>query len=157
MTAAANFDEKLVNLFGRTPFSLIMGGGAGALTDLIFRIGSYGYDIQDIYDQLDSVVRFLSPSFGNIAFYGALGGVAVGLVVGLITKKIDRPWRRALVGIIAGIITRIGAEIIIRIVKEGDLIYACDFVWLCRNQLLFAGTLVGMFIALIPLAKKPVN
>src|SRR6185503_20461089 len=89
-----NLDQRLINFAGRVPVSIIIGPVVGAFTDFFIRMSSYGFGSDD----LDALVTYLRPYTGKIMFYGALGGLAVGLLSGLVTSRLEKKLTRAIVG-----------------------------------------------------------
>src|SRR5579859_3946303 len=100
--AQQNIDQGLIDLIGRVPASIILGGITGAITELGIRIARYDFS----FDGMDVMWTYLRPYFSSIAFCGALGGLAVGLFVSLATARLERIILRALVGAVVGIVAR---------------------------------------------------
>ena len=145
-----NLDQRLINSAGRVPASIIIGSVVGALTELFIRMSSYGIGSED----LDAIVTYLRPYTGKIMFYGALGGLAVGIVAGVFTTRLEKKIYRVIIGLVLGVIARVIAEIVVRTIKEGRLEYALDFLWIMRYQIIIAGAVVGLVIGMLPLAER---
>jgi hypothetical protein len=145
-----NLDQRLINSAGRLPTSIIIGPVVGAITELFIRMSSYGIGSED----LDALVIYLRPFTGRIMFYGALGGLAVGIIAGVVTGRLEKKINRVIIGLALGVIARVVAEIVVRTIKEGQLEYALDFLWILRYQIIISGAVVGMVIGLLPLAER---
>ncbi|MEW6730967.1 MAG: hypothetical protein AB1489_06495 [Acidobacteriota bacterium] len=151
---AKSLDQKLIDTIGRTPTSVIVGGITGVIAEVVFYIGRFAFNTGGIFNQVDSIMRFISPIFYTIAYLGGLGGLIAGLSVGLATGRIPGRLMRSLVGLVVGIISRALAELLIRLVKEGGMELALTYLWLFRSRVLLAGLLIGLMIGSLPLASK---
>jgi hypothetical protein len=146
----SNLDQRFINLVGRLPTSILVGSIAGAIVEYLIRMSSYGIGI----DNIETALIFLDPYKGQITFYGALGGLAIGALSGAVTGRFESRLKRVLSGLIPGVVARSIAEIILRTVKEGNLEYALDFLWILREQIVLSGLIVGFIIGLLPLAES---
>lgn len=141
-------DERLVKVLGRLPSSIILGALAGALMEnLLKALRYYPFGIE----QLDHLWYYFKPNMTIIAQYGAIGGLMIGLLVGLVTRRTENRLARAGLGLLVGPMARLLAEMMVRVVKEGSIEYAFSYVYLLSNQLIIAGAVVGLMISQVPL------
>jgi hypothetical protein len=152
-----NLDRKLVALLGRFPVCIILCTIFGAITEMAMDVVQYVLDFTDMYELFDNLVYVLGPKFAAVALAGAVGGLFVGAIAGAVTDRISNRLIRAFAGIVAGIAARSIAELVMKSITQGKMEYAFSYLQIFFDQIVIAGSIVGLYAGLIPFPdeKKP--